>query len=426
MIVAAVRHGADWANVAILAYAFLLGLVRLVNDIEWRHVALHQVNFTLAGAWLIIVVGELIPAVDADADFGLNIMMICSVATLSAAVFVALVTPRDWMPPSLNLDFSEKTGAQKPSPEETCSWLEYYVTYEWLTPLLWKGARRQMTMEELPTLPWYDEPLLLLARIQDARRRSSSTVGTLFRFLYKELFAMTIYGTLAFTIELVAPYALFRLLQYIESPSTATIRPWVWVILLFVGPLTRSITFQQYIFTSTRLIVRVKSAMTQELYYKAMGSMELDDDVFQAMSSIGKGKPEEKKSQATATGRLANMMSADIDAITSGRDVMLIFVGIPIGTMVALVGMYKLLDWPALVGIAMMGVLSPVGVVLAQRMVTLQRKERQIQDSRISAITEYLTSIRAVKYFAWENAVVKRISQIRLGEQNLIWNVNMK
>ncbi|KAK8867921.1 P-loop containing nucleoside triphosphate hydrolase protein [Apiospora arundinis] len=425
MIVTAVRNGANWANVAILAYAFLLGLVRLVNDIQWRHVALHQVNFTLAGAWLVIVVGELIPAVDADAHFGLNTMMICSVATLSAAVFVALVTPREWMPPSLNLDFSEKTGAQSPSPEETCSWLEYYVTYEWLTPLLWKGARRQMTMEELPKLPWYDEPLLLLARIQDARRRSSSTIGTLFRFLYKELFIMTVYATLAFTIELVAPYALYRLLQYIESPKTATIRPWVWVILLFVGPLTRSVTFQQYIFTSTRLIVRVKSAMTQELYYKAMGSMELDDDVFQEISSTGKGKPEEKKSQATSTGRLANMMSADIDAITNGRDVMLIFVGIPIGTMVALVGMYKLLDWPALVGIAIMGVLSPVGVVLAQRMVGLQRKERQIQDSRISAITEYLTSIRAVKYFAWENAVVKRISQIRLGEQNLIWKVNM-
>ncbi|KAK8059557.1 hypothetical protein PG996_009487 [Apiospora saccharicola] len=425
MVVAAVRHGANWANVVILAYAFLLGLVRLVNDIEWRHVALHQVNLTLAGAWLVIVVGELLPAVDAGADFGLNTMMICSIATLSAAVFVAVATPREWMPPSLNLDFSEKFGAQKPSPEETCSWLEYYVTYEWLTPLLWKGARRQMTMDELPNLPWYDEPLLLLARIQDARRRSSSTLGTLFRFLPKELFTMALYATSAFTVELVAPYALFRLLQYIESPTTANIRPWVWLVLLFTGPLTRSVTFQQYIFTSTRLIVRVKSAMTQELYYKAMGSMELDDDVFQEISATDKGKSGEKKSQATATGRLANMMSADIDAITSGRDVMMIFVGIPIGTVVALVGMYKLLDWPALVGIAMMAVLSPAGLFLAQRMVGLQRKERQIQDSRISAITEYLTSIRAVKYFAWENAVVKRISQIRLGEQNLIWKVNI-
>ncbi|KAK8042751.1 hypothetical protein PG994_013234 [Apiospora phragmitis] len=415
MIVAAVRHGANWANVAILVYAFLLGLIRLVNDIEWRHVALHQVNLTLAGAWLVIVVGELIPSVDADADFGLNTMMICSVATLSAAVFVALATPREWVPPSLNLDFSEKIGPQDPSPEETCSWLEYYVTYEWLTPLLWRGARRQMTMEELPKLPWYDEPLLLLTRIQDARRRSGSTMGTLLRFLYKELFIMTVYGTLAFTVELVAPYALYRLLQYIEAPRPPP----------SARHLTRSVSFQQYIFTSTRIIVRVKSAMTQELYYKAMGSMELDDDVFQEISSTGKGKPEEKKSQATSTGRLANMMSADIDAITNGRDVMLIFVGIPVGTMVALVGMYKLLDWPALVGIAIMAVLSPVGVVLAQRMVVLQRKERQIQDSRISAITEYLTSIRAVKYFAWENAVVKRISQIRLGEQNLIWKVNM-
>lgn len=424
-VVAAVRHGISWANVVLLAYVFVLGIVRLRNDVHWRRIVLHQVNFTLAGAWLVFAAGELLPAADAGVDFSLPPVVLCSMAALTVAVLLALVTPREWVPPSLDLDLSDKVAARGPSPEETCSWLDYYVTYEWLTPLMWRGVRNQMTIEDLPPLPWYDEPLLLHRRVKEARRKSQSTLGTLVRFLPKELALMGFFAAFSFTAELVAPFALYQLLSYIEHPATSAVRPHVWLLLLFLGPMARSVTFQQYIFTSTRLIVRVKSALTQELYYKAVASMELDDDSFQEISS--KEAPSAgKKAQVTSAGRLANLMSADIDAITRGRDIILVTFGLPPGTILALVAMYRMLDWPALAGIAFMVLMSPFGLTLAQRMVGLQREEKKIQDSRISAITEYLSSIRAVKYFAWENAVIRKINEIRLREQNVIWKINMQ
>ena len=129
-VVAAVRHGTSWANVVLLAYAFVLGIARLRNDVHWRRVLLHQVNFTLAGAWLVFAAGELLPAADAGVDFTLPPVVFSSVATLTLAVLLALVTPREWVPPSLELDVSGNVAARGPSPEETCSWLDYYVTYE--------------------------------------------------------------------------------------------------------------------------------------------------------------------------------------------------------------------------------------------------------------------------------------------------------
>lgn len=159
-VVAAVRHGTSWANVVLLTYVFVLGLVRLRSDVHWRRIVLHQVNFTLAGAWLVFTAGELLPAADAGVGFSLPPVVICSMAALTVAVLFALVTPREWVPPSLDLDLSDKVTAREPSPEETCSWLDYYVTYEWLTPLMWRGTRKQITIEDLPPLPWYDEPLL--------------------------------------------------------------------------------------------------------------------------------------------------------------------------------------------------------------------------------------------------------------------------
>ncbi|KAI1776970.1 ABC transporter [Hypoxylon cercidicola] len=424
VIVVATREEGKWTDATALAYAFILGVLRLVTDLEWRHVALHHVNFILAGSLLILAIGELLPYIDADHTENISPMMICGISTLAAAVIVALVTRREWIPPSLDLDISEKIPTREPSPEETCSWLEYYVTYEWLTPLMLRGMRRQMTLEELPRLPWYDEPLLLLSRIQEARRKGKSTLWTLVNFLPTELITMSCWITLSFVFEMIAPFAMYKLLGYLSDPEGSSFRPWVWLILLFIGPLSRSVCFQQYIFTSTRLVVRVKSAMTQELYHKAMDSMELDDEVFAEIAATGKEK-ENNQQGTTSTGRLANLMSADIDAITRSRDIILILFGVSSGSIVALIGLYKLLGWSALVGIVTMIVLTPLPVLIGRRMVGIQRDMKRIQDSRISAISEYLASIRAIKYFAWEDAILDKVSEIRVREQKKIWSLNM-
>ncbi|OTB08206.1 hypothetical protein M426DRAFT_317317 [Hypoxylon sp. CI-4A] len=423
-IVAATKEEGKWADATALAYAFVIGLVRLVNDLEWRHVALHHVNFVLSGSLLLLIVEELLPYIDADHTENMSPMMICSLSTLAAAVFVALATRREWIPPSLDLNVTDKVQTREPSPEETCSWLEYYVTYEWLTPLMLKGARRPTTLEDLPRLPWYDEPMVLLRRIQEARRKGTSTLWTLVYFLPTEVITMGCWIALAFTVEVIAPFAMYKLLGYITNPEEATIQPWVWLVLLFIGPLSRSVCFQQYIFISTRLIVRVKSALTQELYYKAMGSMELDDEVFAEIAATGKENQKGQQS-TTSTGRLANLMGADVDAITRGRDIVLVACGVSSGTIVSLIGLYQLLGWTALVGIAVMLLLSPIPVLIARQMVGLQRDMKRIQDSRISVISEYLASIRAIKYFSWEDAIIKRVNEIRLGEQKKIWGLNI-
>ncbi|KAI0421048.1 ABC transporter [Xylaria grammica] len=426
MAVSAVQIGGKWTNVAVITYAFLLGLLRLFNDLEWRHVALHHVNFLLVTVLLVISVGEILPYVDVTYSRHLSPVMIGSIATLAAAVLVAASTPREWVPPSIDLGLSEKIPTREPSPEETCSWIGYYATYEWLTPLLLKGFRRQMTVEELPKLPWYDEPFVLLSRILAARAKSGRSLPTIVRYLRAEFTSMAIFAVLSFTVELLTPFAMYKLLGYIDDPEAADVRPWIWLILLSIGPFSRSVAFQQYIFVGTRVLVRIKSALTQELYYKAMGSMELDDEVFADVAGSGKGGNKPKSQQAaTASGRLANLMSADVDAIGYGRDIVMVAFGVPCGTVIVLVGLYKLMDWPALVGAAVMLALTPLPLLISRKMMGLQRDMKQIQDSRISAVSEYLTSIRAIKYFAWEDAIIEKIEAIRRGEQKKIWGLNI-
>ncbi|CAN8102301.1 unnamed protein product [Discula destructiva] len=420
-VVAAVKGSLElWYYVVLVALAVLLGLSRLANDLRWRHIALHQVNFLNAAALLLLAAAQLLPLLVLDNTYRPSDAVIGALASLGAAVLIALCTPREWAPPAAGFSIAQRSSDAGPAPEETCSWANLYLTFEWLTPLIWKGCRGPVEMDDLPPLPWYDEPLLLLSRVQEAREKSQSTFLTVLRFLKKEISLMVLFTGITFSVENVQPFAMYKLLAYIENPEAAVLSPALWLLLLFLGPMTKTVFFQQYIFTSTRLIVRTKAGLTQELYHRAMTSMELDGDVL----NDAKGKEVTAK-KTTHAGQLQNLMAGDIDAIWQARDVIMTGVGAPVGTSIALALLYKIMGWPALVGTALLVLGIPLPVYIAQLMGKSQRQVKATQDARISLISEYLGSIRTIKYFAWEEAMTKIVGQARDQEQKVLWRISI-
>ncbi|KAH8891958.1 P-loop containing nucleoside triphosphate hydrolase protein [Thozetella sp. PMI_491] len=424
LIVGASQDRSQSANACLVGYAFLLGLVSLENrSPNWRRLAARQVNFLLFASFLILLVAEVLPQLRLKVPYTANKMVMGAILSLAAAVLIAFITPRAWIPPSMELDVHPRAPEAQPSVEETCSLFNYYFTYEWLTPLIWKGFRRPIEMADLPSLPWYDEPLKLLSYIVKVRQeKKQKTLWTVFKFQRTELLTMAVWVALTFSVELIAPFALYQLLGYIGNPDEALLHPGIWLFLMFAGPMARTVCFQQYIFTSTRLIVRIKSGMTQELYHRALDSMELEEDVLNSIETKGGKKPGMK---STSTGRLSNLMASDVDAITNSRDIMQGVAGVPIGTALSLYGLYRILGWSSLVGTGFMILMTPVPAMLAQLMGNTQRNVKAAQDTRISLITEYLTSIKAIKYFAWEESMIKHIQEARAKEQKYLWHITL-
>lgn len=229
---------------------------------------------------------------------------------------------------------------------------------------------------------------------------------------------MAIYAVIRSLSELVSPFAMYQLLAYISDPEAAKLHPAAWLVLLFVGPMTHTVAFQQYIFTSTRLIVRVKVGMTQEIYHRAMSSMELEGDVLN-----DKKRQASTANKTTYAGQLQNLMGGDIDAITNARDVMLMGVACPLGATFSFIGLYKIMGWPAVVGAVLLALGLPVPVYVSQLMGRSQREVKAAQDARISLISEYLGSVRTIKYFAWEDAMAQIIGRARNAEQKVLWHI---
>lgn len=420
-VVAAVRgEQQQWYNVALIACAVVLGFTRLANDLHWRHTALHQVNLLVGMTFLLLVASEILPTLDLNSDYQPSDAAVGAIVCTAAATCLALCTPREWVPPTISFDLIQRPADAGPSPEEVCSWWTKFLSYGFLNTLVWKGSRRPVELDELPPLPWYDEPLLLLSRIQAARAKSKSSLGTVLRYMRTEISLMLLYAILDATTELIAPFAMYQLLAYISNPQAAILSPTLWLFLLFAGPMSKTIAFQQYIFTSTRLIVRIKAGMVQELYHRAMSSMELEKDIL----NNAQGREATAK-KTTHAGQLQNLMGGDVDAITTAREVIRIGIASPVGSAISFVGLYKIMGWPALVGVGLLIVSVPLPTYVAQLMGQSQRQVKATQDARISLISEYLSSIRTIKYFAWEDAMAAIIDKSREAEQKVLWRISL-
>ncbi|KAG4441997.1 hypothetical protein IFR05_002523 [Cadophora sp. M221] len=356
-------------------------------------------------------------------------------STLGLCVLISAFTPQEWASPSVSLDLIHRDRNDGPSPEETCSYFSYYLSYGWITNVIFKGFWGKLTLDDLPPLPFYDEPLLWLTRIKNARAQGITTLWTLIFLLRAELFKMVLCAILTAISDLIAPFAMYQLLDYLAHPELAIVRPTLWVCLLFIGPMSHSVAFHQYIFTTTRLIVRVKISMVQELFYKAM--RRDDHDAIsekiggqQAAENLNGNSLQSFPSQLAPKagskgnlkgGQIANLISYDVDAIISARDIVLCCITGPIELTIAMILLYRMLGWPSMAGLTVMLLCSPLPTILARKMSNVHTRAMKATDTRMSRIIEYLPAIRTIKYFAWEDSISEKINEARQSEQRIMW-----
>ncbi|CAI4211336.1 unnamed protein product [Parascedosporium putredinis] len=115
------------------------------------------------------------------------------------------------------------------------------------------------------------------------------------------------------------------------------------------------------------------------------------------------------------------MISSDIDAIFKARDITLICVATPLNLSISIFGLYRLVGWPSLVAASILVVSLLSSLYTARAMARAQLKVRDAQDSRISLVSEDLSLIKAIKYFAWEQYASDKIQAARRFEQKYIW-----
>lgn len=129
-------------------------------------------------------------------------------------------------------------------------------------------------------------------------------------------------------------------------------------------------------------------------------------------------KLSQKSRQKNQVGDIVNHMSSDNDHVSDFPIVIgdLFSSGFLILGVVGMLFYY--IGWSALAALLVLFTLAPLTVFVAKKFTHLDEDMMKHRDRRITLMTQAMSAIRVVKYFAWEKSVAKEVTDVRDKELN--------
>ncbi|KAJ6460983.1 P-loop containing nucleoside triphosphate hydrolase protein [Mycena sanguinolenta] len=399
-------------------YAAVLTILSISAGQKWSRVATKHLNTALLSTFIVYFYRDIFPL----ATFALTPMDLWEgqllwpkvIMLFGVSVIVPIFIPRAYIPSN------PKKPMAVANPEQTAS-IFSSALYFFLDPIITLAySIPHLDFDQLPPLCDYDEARYLKEKAfphLDAHA-SGKTRHVSFGFIWIfrwEFLGMAVLLALAGLSSFVSPLALNRVLSYLEDPNADYfMKPWTWILLLFLGPVTYTLAFQWNMFIGTRVAAQASALVMQLVFEHALririnaGRVDQRDITLEA-----------EKTNANLAGKINNLLTMDRDNIGEARNVLFIIVLVPIQVIGSIVFLYQVLGWSAFVGMGAMVALFPLPSYVTKMQSSLQREAVEKTDSRIQRVSETMTVLRMIKMFGWETQIHKIIREKR--EEELIW-----
>ncbi|KAJ7465185.1 hypothetical protein FB451DRAFT_1488697 [Mycena latifolia] len=418
-------------------YASLLAILSVAGSTKWGKVAVKHLNTVLLCTFAVFFYRDIFPL----ATFKLTPMDISEGRLLWVKIItlfiisgiIPLFMPRQYTP------VDTKNPMPATNPEQTSSILSM-VLYFFLDPIIFLAYRvPHLKFEQLPPLCDYDSAEHLKAvafPYLDVFAGKKRHVFFGLVWIYRWTFlSMAVMLTLMALSAFVSPIGLNRLLHYLENPNEESfMKPWFWILLMFLGPFGSSLVFQWYIFISTHIMAQTTAIITQLVFEHAMRIR-----VKAETGEKGKADPSAKeKASANLLGKITNLVTVDLGAINEARNGLFLVIMVPIQIIGCVVFLYQVLGWSAFVGMGAMVVLFPAPGYVAKLQQSVQKATLKKTDARVQAVSEsnhecapdgqvghilIVSSLfdAGARMFGWEKQMNGKIADKREEELGWIW-----
>ncbi|PIL25024.1 ATP-binding cassette transporter [Ganoderma sinense ZZ0214-1] len=273
--------------------------------------------------------------------------------------------------------------------------------FSWMNVLMKKGATEYITENDLPGLVPSDEASALGSRLTKAMEKHSSLWVALF-VAYGGPYAFALgLKIIQDALAYLQPQFLRWLLSYISTYQSSrlsddgptAIEGFTIAVIMFCASIAQTIILHQYFQRCFETGMRVRSGLITAIYQKAL-----------VLSNDGR---------SSASGDIVNLMSVDAARLQDLCTYGLIAISGPFQIVLAFVSLYNIMGWPAFVGVAVMIVSVPLNTVIARFLKRIQEQQMKNRDKRTRLMSELLANIRSIKLYAWENAFIRWISNVR-------------
>ncbi|KNA20530.1 hypothetical protein SOVF_051440 [Spinacia oleracea] len=276
------------------------------------------------------------------------------------------------------------------------------VFWLWMNPLLSKGYRRPLAVNDVPSLsPEHGAEkmsILFQSKWPKPHEECKNPVRTtLFRCFWKEMAFTAFLALVRICVMFVGPSLIHKFIDFTSGVRSSPYEGYYLVLVLLIGKVVEVLTSHQFNFHSQKLGMLICSTLVTNLYKKGL-----------KLSCSAR--------QTHGVGQIVNYMAVDAQQLS---DMMLQLHAIwqmPLQVCVTLILLYNYIGAAAIT--ALIGIL---GVLLF--MLFCMKRDRKYQyyvmknrDSRMKATNEMLNYMRVIKFQAWEEHFNKRIQSFRDSE----------
>ncbi|KAJ3135967.1 hypothetical protein HK100_002155 [Physocladia obscura] len=206
-----------------------------------------------------------------------------------------------------------------------------------------------------------------------------------------------------------APLLLQALISYITQSSTGTTSVGTgigYAIGIFIISMISSICFGNFFQRTNKYGMIVRGTLTAVVYRKALRLSGTARQEFNA-------------------GRITNIISTDLVRLDAFMVNFHLAWSYPLQVTYTIALLLTVLGVSSLSGVFVLLATLPLQVYIIRALVNLRKQNVILTDQRVRLISEILSSIRIIKFFAWENSFLDRVAAIRTEELKAVISANL-
>ncbi|KAJ3809549.1 P-loop containing nucleoside triphosphate hydrolase protein [Lentinula aff. lateritia] len=274
----------------------------------------------------------------------------------------------------------------------------------WLLPLMWKGRKGTLNLDDLPDFDQKSTALYMRFETswrREKRKTHPKLLKALLRAFLPTFMSPVIPAILMSLTQVVQPAMVNAAIQFIDSYSSNSPEPveWGWSLagmFAFIF-LTLTCASTLYWYCIARTSAYIRGTMSEAVYRKTLALNVT------CLASVPGGNP-------------MNLISADIDRITSVIDPLHQMWSSLITIAIGLYLIYNELGAAFVATIVMTIVIMVVTPYFSREIRPLQTKLSAAGDKRIRLISGILRQIKGIKLSAYEPELIKKVSEVRTAE----------